>query len=150
MTVERINHIGIAVNSIDEQIPYYRDILGIPLEAVEVVADQRVKVAFFRLGEVRLELLEPTDPSSPIARFIEKRGQGIHHLAFTVADLPARIAELKRAGVAMIDEKPRQGAHHMQIAFLHPKSTFGVLTELCQASAISAESSGGNLPGHNT
>lgn len=137
MTVEAINHIGIAVKSIEEQIPFYRDVLGIPLEAVEVVPDQKVKVAFFKVGEVRVELLEPADPSSPIARFIEKRGQGIHHLAFGVSDLPGRIAELKRAGIAMIDDTPRQGAHGMSIAFLHPKSTFGVLTELCEPPGIS-------------
>lgn len=134
MAVKRIDHIGIAVNSIDEQIPYYRDVLGLPLESVAVVPDQKVKVAFFKVGEVRLELLEPTDSSSPIARFIEKRGQGIHHLAFGVADLPGRIAEVKRAGIAMIDETPRRGAHDMKIAFLHPKATFGVLTELCEPS----------------
>jgi len=139
MTVERINHIGIAVSSIDEQLPYYRDVLGLSLESIEVVADQKVKVAFFKVGEVRLELLEPTDPTSPIARFIEKRGQGVHHLAFGVADLASRIEELKRAGIHMIDNAPRQGAHHMQIAFLHPKSTFGVLTELCE-----------EFRGHNT
>ncbi len=139
MRVERINHIGIAVNSIDEQLPYYRDVLGLPLESIEVVADQKVKIAFFTVGEVRLELLEPTDPTSPIARFIEKRGQGVHHLAFGVADLTGRIEELKRAGIKMIDNAPRQGAHQMQIAFVHPKSTFGVLTELCE-----------EFRGHNT
>jgi methylmalonyl-CoA/ethylmalonyl-CoA epimerase len=132
MTVKRINHIGIAVNSIDEQIPYYRDILGLSLESIQVVVDQKVKVAFFKVGEVRLELLEPTESSSPIAKFIEKRGQGVHHLAFGVADLPGRIEELKRAGIQMIDQTPRLGAHDMKIAFIHPRSTFGVLTELCE------------------
>ncbi len=137
MKIQRINHIGIAVNSIDEQIPYYRDTLGLSFESTEIVADQKVRVAFFKVGDVRLELLEPTDPSSPIAKFIEKRGQGIHHIAFGVADLTGRIDELKRAGIQMIDQTPRQGSHRMKIAFVHPKSTFGVLTELCEPSDIS-------------
>lgn len=130
-----INHIGIAVSSIDEQRPFYEKTLGAAFEGIETVADQKVKVAFFRVGDVRLELLEPTDPSSTVAQFIEKRGQGLHHVALTVADLPARIAELKSEGVRMIDETPRNGAHHTRIAFLHPKSSHGVLTELCEPMA---------------
>jgi methylmalonyl-CoA/ethylmalonyl-CoA epimerase len=92
-------------------------------------------VGFFRVGDVRLELLEPTDPTGPVAAFLEKRGEGLHHLAFTVEDLPERIKELRASGLRMIDETPRRGAHHMQIAFLHPKSTHGVLTELCEPMA---------------
>lgn len=133
--VKAINHIGIAVNSIAEQKPFYEQI-GAQYEGEEVVADQKVKVAFFKVGapgsEVRLELLEPTDPSSTVAAFIEKRGQGLHHVAYTVEDLESRIAELKAEGVRMIDETPRPGAHHTRIAFLHPKASGGVLTELCQ------------------
>lgn len=91
-----------------------------------------MRVGFFRVGDVRIELLEPTDPSSPVAKFLEKRGEGLHHLAFTVDDIQARIDELKNAGLAMIDQTPRMGAHHMQIAFVHPKSSHGVLTELCE------------------
>jgi methylmalonyl-CoA/ethylmalonyl-CoA epimerase len=129
--VKAINHIGIAVSSIADQKPFYEQI-GAVYEGEEVVADQKVKVAFFKVGDVRLELLEPTDPTSTVAAFIEKRGQGLHHVAYTVDDLPARIAELKNDGVRMIDETPRDGAHHTKIAFLHPKASGGVLTELCQ------------------
>lgn len=130
--VQAVNHIGIAVNSIEEQRSFYEQTLGAVFEGIEEVASQKVRVAFFRVGDVRMELLEPTEPSSTIAQFIEKRGQGLHHVAYTVDDLPARIAELKEAGVRMIDESPREGAHHTRIAFAHPKSTHGVLTELCE------------------
>ena len=133
--VKAVNHIGIAVRSIDAQRPFYEGTLGAVFEGVEVVADQKVRVGFFRVGEVRFELLEPTEPSSTVAAFLEKRGEGLHHVALTVEGIEARIAELKQAGVRMIDDKPRPGAHHMQIAFLHPKSTFGVLTELCEPAA---------------
>ncbi|MBX3427166.1 MAG: methylmalonyl-CoA epimerase [Pirellulales bacterium] len=129
--VKAVNHIGIAVASIDEQRPFYEE-MGAVFEHVEEVPSQKVRVGFFRVGDVRLELLEPTDPTSTIAAFLEKRGPGLHHVAYTVDDLPARIAELKQAGVRMIDETPRPGAHHMKIAFLHPKSSHGVLTELCE------------------
>ncbi len=130
--VKAVNHIGIAVRSIDAQRGFYEGILGAVFEGVEVVADQKVRVGFFRVGDVRFELLEPMEPTSTVATFLEKRGEGLHHVALTVDDIKARIAELKQAGVRMIDEVPRPGAHHMQIAFLHPKSTFGVLTELCE------------------
>lgn len=130
--VKALNHIGIAVQSLDEQRAYYEGTLGAVYEGVEDVPSQKVKVAFYRIGDVRIELLEPTDPESPVAKFIEKRGAGIHHMAFTVADLPARIEELKGEGLRMIDEAPRPGAHHTRIAFVHPKSTHGVLTELCE------------------
>jgi methylmalonyl-CoA/ethylmalonyl-CoA epimerase len=130
--IRSLNHVGIAVRSIDAQRPFYEEVLGAVFEGIEEVPDQKVRVGFFRVNDVRLELLEPTDPSSTIQTFLEKRGEGLHHLAFTVDDLAARIAELKSAGVRMIDEVPRGGAHQTQIAFLHPKSSFGVLTELCQ------------------
>jgi methylmalonyl-CoA/ethylmalonyl-CoA epimerase len=130
--VKSLNHIGIAVRSIDEQKSYYEQQIGAKFECLEDVPSQKVRVAFFKLNDVRLELLEPTDASSPVQTFIEKRGEGLHHLAFTVDDIKARIAELKQSGLRMIDEVPRPGAHHMQIAFIHPKSTFGVLTELCE------------------
>lgn len=130
--VKAINHIGIAVSSIAEQRPFYEQI-GAVYEGEEIVADQKVKVAFFKVADVRLELLEPTDPSSTVAAFIEKRGQGLHHVAYTVDDVQARIAELKAEGVRMINETPRDGAHHTKIAFLHPKASGGVLTELCQS-----------------
>jgi methylmalonyl-CoA/ethylmalonyl-CoA epimerase len=130
--VKAVNHIGIAVRSIDAQRPFYEGTLGAVFECVEEVPDQKVRVGFFRIGDVRLELLEPTDPTSTVAAFLEKRGEGLHHVALTVEDIQARIAELKESGVRMIDNVPRPGAHHMRIAFLHPKSTFGVLTELCE------------------
>ena len=130
--VKALNHVGIAVHSIDDQRAFYQDALGATFEGIEEVPNQKVRVAFFRVQDVRLELLEPTDPSSTVATFLEKRGQGLHHLAFSVDDLPARIAELKADGLRMIDDLPRQGAHQMQIAFVHPKSTHGVLTELCE------------------
>jgi methylmalonyl-CoA/ethylmalonyl-CoA epimerase len=134
-----VNHIGIAVRSIAAQRPFYEGTLGAVFEGTEEVPDQKVRVGFFRVGDVRLELLEPTDPASTVAVFLEKRGEGLHHVAFAVEGIEARIAELKRSGVRMIDEAPRPGAHHMRIAFLHPKSTFGVLTELCEPSRIAPE-----------
>jgi methylmalonyl-CoA/ethylmalonyl-CoA epimerase len=130
--VKALNHVGLAVRSIDEQKAYYENELGAVFECIEEVPSQKVRVAFFRVHDVRLELLEPTEPSSPVQTFLEKRGEGLHHLAFTVDDIRARIAELKQSGLLMIDESPRPGAHQMQIAFIHPKSTFGVLTELCE------------------
>ena len=133
--VKSLNHVGIAVKSIDEQRAFYETTLGATFECFEDVPTQRVRVGFFRVGDVRLELLEPTDPASPIAKFLEKRGEGLHHLAFTVDNIEARIAELKDAGLQMIDDAPRVGAHHMQIAFVHPKSSHGVLTELCEPSS---------------
>ena len=132
LPVKAVNHIGIAVRSIDAQRPFYEGALGAVFESVEDVPDQKVRVAFFRIGDVRLELLEPLDPTSTVAAFLDKRGEGLHHVALTVEGIEARIAELKQTGVRMIDNVPRPGAHHMRIAFLHPKSTFGVLTELCE------------------
>ena len=132
MSVKSLNHIGIAVRSIDDQKAFYEDTLGLEFENVEEVPSQKVRVAFFRTGDVRLELLEPTSEDSPVAKFIEKRGEGLHHVAYTVEDIESRIADLKESGLRMIDETPRPGAHHMQIAFLHPKSSHGVLTELCE------------------
>lgn len=131
-----INHIGIAVRSIEAQRPFYEQTLGARFEGIEDVPDQKVRVAFFSVGPeghaVRLELLEPTSPDSTVAQFIEKRGEGLHHVAYTVDDIEARLDALRRGGVRLIDETPRPGAHHTRIAFLHPKSSGGVLTELCQ------------------
>ncbi len=129
---KKINHIGIAVNSIEASLPFYRDTLGMVFEGDEVVAEQKVKVAFLAIGESRIELLEPTADDSPVAKFLAKNGEGLHHIAYEVADLGAALAELKRDGVRLIDETPRSGAHGTSIAFLHPKATGGVLTELCQ------------------
>jgi len=130
----KINHIGIAVHSIEESVPFYRDVLGMEFEGTEVVEEQKVKVAFLAVGESRIELLEPTSPDSPVAKFLEKKGEGTHHLAYEVADIEAVLAELKAKGVRLIDETPRSGAHGTRIAFLHPKATGGVLTEICQCS----------------
>ena len=131
-----INHIGIAVRSLEEHRSFYENTLGARFEGIEDVPDQQVRVGFYSVGPeehpVRLELLEPTAPTSPIARFIEKRGEGLHHIAYTVDDIQQRLAQLKSDGVRLIDETPRPGAHHTQIAFLHPKSSAGVLTELCE------------------
>ncbi|MDX2148371.1 MAG: methylmalonyl-CoA epimerase [Planctomycetota bacterium] len=131
-----LNHIGIAVRSLDAQRAFYEGVLGARFEGVEEVPEQRVRVAFYALGSgehpVRLELLEPTSPDSPIAQFIEKKGEGLHHVAYTVADLASRLAELKAGGIRLIDETPRQGARGARIAFLHPKSSMGVLSELCE------------------
>ncbi|RUL87301.1 methylmalonyl-CoA epimerase [Tautonia sociabilis] len=130
--VKALNHIGIAVRSIEDHRPYYEETLGAEFEGIEEVADQKVRVGFFRIGDVRFELLEPIDESSTIAGFLDKRGEGMHHVAFTVEGIEDRIAEWKAGGLRMIDEAPRKGAHHMRIAFAHPKSTHGVLTELCE------------------
>jgi methylmalonyl-CoA/ethylmalonyl-CoA epimerase len=130
--VRSLHHVGIAVHSIDAQRRYYEQTLGAVFEGIEDVPDQKVRVAFYRVGDVLIELLEPTEASSPIQIFLQKRGEGLHHLAFRVDDLATRIAELKASGIRMIDETPRAGAHQMQIAFVHPHGTFGVLTELCE------------------
>jgi methylmalonyl-CoA/ethylmalonyl-CoA epimerase len=132
MTVKAINHIGIAVRDIAAQRAFYEGTLGAVFEGIEEVPDQKVRVGFFRVGDVRLELLEPTEPASTVATFLEKRGEGLHHIAFTVEDIERRIAELKQAGLRLIDDTSRPGAHHMRIAFIHPRSTFGLLTELCE------------------
>lgn len=129
----RINHIGIAVKSLDDAIPFYRDNLGMACVGIEEVAEQKVRVAMLEIGESKIELLEPTSEESPVARYIEKSGAGIHHIAYEVADIEAAIATLLADGVRMVDEKPRTGAHGTRIAFIHPKSSGGVLTELCQA-----------------
>lgn len=132
VNAKAVNHIGIAVKSIDAHKEFYEKVLGGTFEGVETVADQKVKVGFFKVGDVRLELLEPTDPTSTVAGFIEKKGEGLHHVAYTVDNIQKRLDDLKAGGVKLIDEKPRAGAHHTQIAFLHPKASCGVLTELCE------------------
>jgi methylmalonyl-CoA/ethylmalonyl-CoA epimerase len=128
----KINHIGIAVKSVEASIPFYRDVLGMIYEGTEEVSEQKVRVAFLVVGESRIELLEPTSDDSPVAKFLEKNGEGVHHIAYQVADIMQTLQALKTSGVRMIDETPRHGAHHSLIAFLHPKTTGGVLTEICQ------------------
>ena len=131
MNLTHIEHLGIAVKSLEEAIPYYENVLGLKCYAIEEVADQKVKTAFFKIGQTKLELLEPTCPESTIAGFIEKRGEGIHHLAFATNDVAACLTEAEEKGVRLIDQAPRPGAEQMMIAFIHPKSTKGVLTEFC-------------------
>ncbi len=132
MKLSHIEHIGIAVKSIDEAIPFYEEVLGLKCYAIEEVKDQKVKTAFFRIGQTKIELLESTDPEGPVGKFIEKKGQGVHHVAFAVDDLAAALPELEEKGIRLIDKNPRKGAEGLNIGFLHPKSTFGVLTELCE------------------
>ncbi len=132
MRPTHIEHIGIAVNSLSDAIPFYEKVLGLKCYSVEEVADQKVKTAFFMVGQTKIELLESTDPEGPIGRFIEKRGEGIHHIAYAVENIEEGLKEAEAAGVRLIDTAPRQGAEGLSIAFLHPKSTFGVLTEFCE------------------
>lgn len=132
MKPTHIEHIGIAVKSLDESIRYYEDVLGLKCYAIEEVKDQKVKTAFFKVGDTKIELLESTDPEGPIGKFIEKKGEGMHHMAFAVRGLEDKLAELDEKGIRLIDQNPRKGAEGLDIAFLHPKSTFGVLTELCE------------------
>ncbi len=132
MNTTVIDHIGIAVNSIDKSLAFWETTLGVKCTGVETVADQKVKTAFLPIKESEVELLEATDPESPIAKFIEKKGEGIHHLAIRVDDLAGALAELKAKGVRLIDETPRKGAGGALIAFIHPKATGGILLELSQ------------------
>lgn len=130
--MKKINHLGVAVKDLDVQIPIYRDKLGMTFEGMEEVPSQLVKVAFFSIGESRVELLMPTSEESPIAKHIEKRGEGLHHVAYEVADIRAAMAEAKANGLTLLAEEPKPGAHHTLVCFLHPKTTGGVLTELVQ------------------
>ena len=132
MKPTHIEHIGIAVKNLSESIKYYESVLGLTCYAVEEVTDQKVKTAFFMVGQTKIELLESTDPEGPIGKFLEKKGEGIHHIAFAVENLESVLEETALKGVQLIDKQPRKGAEGMHIAFLHPKSTFGVLTEFCE------------------
>ncbi|MDH8701904.1 methylmalonyl-CoA/ethylmalonyl-CoA epimerase [Dysgonomonadaceae bacterium PH5-43] len=133
MDISHIEHIGIAVKSIEESLPYYEQILGLKCYNIEEVADQKVKTAFFKVGQTKIELLEPTSEESTIAKFIEKRGEGIHHIAYSVADVAEALKEAESKGVKLIDQAPRKGAEGLNIAFMHPKSTGSVLTEICDS-----------------
>jgi methylmalonyl-CoA/ethylmalonyl-CoA epimerase len=132
MIPQYIEHIGIAVKNLDEAVVYYEKVLGLKCYAVEKVKDQKVRTAFFKVGQTKIELLESTDPDGPIAKFILKKGEGIHHIAFCVNDLPGKLKEVEQKGVQLIDKVPKEGAEGLNIAFLHPQSTFGVLTEFCE------------------
>ncbi|MCF6185709.1 MAG: methylmalonyl-CoA epimerase [Bacteroidales bacterium] len=131
MNLSHIEHIGIAVNSIEEAKSYFEDVLGLKCYTTEKVTDQKVKTAFFKIGKTKIELLEATSEDSPIAKFIAKKGQGIHHIAFAADDVNASLKEAEEKGIKLIDKQSRKGAEGLNIGFLHPKSTFGVLTELC-------------------
>lgn len=132
MKVLKVDHIGIAINSIDEVKQLYHDLLGLDHAGSETVEEQKVTTAFFPVGDTEVELLESTAPDGPVAKFIEKKGQGVHHIAFRVDNVAQALAELKEKGIKLIDQKPRKGAGGAKIAFLHPKSTHGVLVELCE------------------
>lgn len=133
MKISRIEHLGIAVQSIEEALPYFENVLGLKCYAVEEVEDQKVKTAFLKCGEVKLELLEPTSPDSTIQKWLDKGNHGVHHVAFCIEDgVSNALAECEGKGVRLIDKAPRPGAEKLNIAFLHPKSTCGILTELCE------------------
>jgi len=132
MEISHIEHIGIAVKNLTESIKYYEEVLGLKCYAVEEVADQKVKTAFFMVGQTKIELLESTDPEGPIGKFLENKGEGIHHLAFAVNNIEGALAEAEEKGIRLIDKTPRKGAEGLTIGFLHPKSTIGVLTEFCE------------------
>ena len=129
--ISHIEHIGIAVENLTEAIAYYENVLGLKCYAIEEIADQKVRTAFFQVGQTKVELLETTDPDGPVGKFIEKRGPGLHHLAFAVDDVNRSLQEVADKGVRLIDQQARPGAEGLQIGFLHPKSTLGALTELC-------------------
>jgi methylmalonyl-CoA/ethylmalonyl-CoA epimerase len=132
MQPSHIEHIGIAVKSLDAVIPYYEKMLGTKCYSIEEVPEQKVRTAFFKIGQTKIELLESTDPEGPIGKYIEKRGEGVQHIAFAVEGLQDQLNTLAEEGIQLIDKQPRKGAEGLNIAFLHPKSTFGVLTELCE------------------
>jgi methylmalonyl-CoA/ethylmalonyl-CoA epimerase len=132
MKITHIEHIGIAVRNLEEAVMYYEKILNLKCYNIEEVAEQKVRTAFFMAGQTKIELLESTSDDGPVARFIEKRGEGVHHLAFAVEDIGDALNHATANGVRAIDNKPRKGAEGLDIAFLHPGSTFGVLTEFCQ------------------
>ncbi|CAG0910964.1 unnamed protein product [Cyprideis torosa] len=131
MNISHIEHIGIAVKSIEESKKYYEEVLGLKCYSVEEVAEQKVKTAFFQVGDTKIELLESTSPDGPIGKFIEKKGEGMHHLAFAVNNTNEALQDVGSKGVQLIDKVSRNGAEGLKIGFLHPKSTHGVLTELC-------------------
>jgi methylmalonyl-CoA/ethylmalonyl-CoA epimerase len=138
MDISHIEHIGIAVKNLEEQLAYYENTLGLKCYNVEVIEDQKVKTAFFKVGRTKIELLEPTCEESTIAKFIEKRGEGIHHIAFAVPCVQTALDKAESKGIQLIDKTPRTGAEGLQIAFLHPKSTGGVLTEFCMPGDLSS------------
>ena len=136
MNISHIEHIGIAVKDLGSAIKFYEEILGLKCYNIEEVKDQKVKTAFFLVGQTKIELLESTDEMGPIAKFIEKKGEGIHHIAFAVKEINSNLKDLSQKGVELIDKESRKGAEGLDIAFLHPKSTMGVLMEICENKSI--------------
>jgi methylmalonyl-CoA epimerase len=136
MTTSHVEHIGIAVKNLQESIQLYEHILGVPCYTVEEIPDQKVRTAFFKIGQTKIELLESSDPEGPVSKFIEKKGEGVHHIAFAVENLADALREVEAKGFQLIDKQPRQGAEGLNIVFLHPKSTGGVLLELCEDPSI--------------
>jgi len=132
MKPSHIEHIGIAVRNLDESIRFYEEVLGLQCYNIEEVKDQKVRTAFFQVGDTKLELLESTEQDGPISKYIEKKGEGIHHIAYAVENLEQKLKTAEETGIRLIDKQPRKGAEGLDIAFLHPKSTHGVLTELCE------------------
>ncbi|MDQ6599563.1 MULTISPECIES: methylmalonyl-CoA epimerase [Bacillus] len=130
--IKKVDHIGIAVQSLEKALPFYTEVLKLPLIAIEEVASEKLKVAFLSAGETKIELLEPASPESTVAKFIEKRGEGIHHVALGVESIEERIREMKENGIRMISDEPKIGAGGAHVAFMHPKSASGVLYELCE------------------
>ncbi len=130
--IDKIQHLGIAVRDLDRAVAFFRDVLGLPFEGYETVDELNVKTAMFRVGETKVELLASTSPDGPVGKFLEKRGEGVHHVCFKVADIDGAISRTRSMGVKMIDESPKSGVHGTRVAFLHPKDTFGVLMEYAQ------------------
>jgi methylmalonyl-CoA/ethylmalonyl-CoA epimerase len=130
--LKKINHIAVAVNNLEEAAKFYQTILGLNLSGVEVVTAQKTKVGFFKIGESNIELVQPAEPDSPLVKFLEAKGPGIHHICFEVDDVEAEVKAFLEKGATMVDQKPRPGAHNAKVAFVHPKSSSGVLIELCE------------------
>jgi len=130
--LKKINHIAVAVNNVEEAANFYQNVLGLTLSRVEVVTAQKTKVGFFKIGDSNIELVEPAEPDSPLVKFLEAKGQGIHHICFEVDDIESVIRDFVEKGATMVDQKPRPGAHNTKVAFIHPKSSNGVLIELCE------------------
>ncbi len=130
--LRKINHIAIAVNNIEEAAKFYQEVMGLSLSGVEVVTAQKTKVGFFKIGESNIELVQPAEPDSPLVKFLETKGPGIHHICFEVDDVEAEVKAFLEKGATMVDQKPRPGAHNTKVAFVHPKSSSGVLIELCE------------------
>ena len=146
LMLEKIDHIGIAVHSIDQARKFYEEILGLPCEGMEEVPSQGVKTAFFAIGDTHIELLEPLDQNGPLARFLATRGEGIHHIAYASDDLPAQLRIAREKGCRLIHDQPIPGAGNKRIAFVHPKSSFGVLTEFCEKHTDQVRSDSSDQP----